>query len=195
MYKIVHKKGLSDDDRVMFTEFRKNYKNYPYLYSMEKDYEDEYQDCYQSLGDRLDMFVVYDQEGKPIAVSMSTPFDKKMSILSDFYKPDLDLDLDNAYYFADIVINKKYHGQGIARELYTQATNYAKNLGISKIYALLVNRDNDPCRPDDFHYSQLWKEFEFSNTGLSITCEWPTFQLDGSVKMDSNKLDIYMKKI
>ena len=28
MYKIVHKKGLSDDDRVMFTEFRKNYKNY-----------------------------------------------------------------------------------------------------------------------------------------------------------------------
>jgi len=61
----------------MFTEFRKNYKNYPYLYSMEKDYEDEYQDCYQSLGDRLDMFVVYDQEGKPIAVSMSTPFDKK----------------------------------------------------------------------------------------------------------------------
>ena len=192
MYQIKFKKGLNDSDRRLFTELRKNYKYYPYLYHMVKEYEDEYQDCYQNIGDKLDLFMMYDAD-KLVAISTCTAFDKRLDIVSDFY--NWDLNLEGAYYFGDIVVNKRFQGKGVAKKLYEKSIDHAKNKGYTKIYALIVNLNDDPRRPTNFNYSQLWSELGFNKTRFSISYDWPTYQLDGSVKMESNNLCVFIKNL
>ena len=189
-----HHKGLFNHPQIdKIKELRKEYKHFPYLYQYDDKEEERYLRCYENLGDKLDVISVINKRNKVVAIAFRCPVSKEIEITKELY--DFDISLEKAYYFGDIIVKKDYWGKGIAQMIYDYCISYAKIKGYKKIYTLVVNRDNDKRRPNIFKKSDLWERNGFLKTGLSTTYSWNTFQLDGSVKEELNKMDLYEKTL
>lgn len=190
---VKHFKGLKDF--IYFNqikELRKIYKYFPYLYKYNLQEEEDYFKSYLVMSANVDIFYV-EENGEILGASLGCPVSKSFGLTKPLF--DMDINMDKTYYFADIMIKKDHWGKGIAFDLYQKHIDYVKENNYEKICALIVNRDNDPRKPESFKKSNIWQVNKFEKTDKNVVYPWSTYQEDGSVKQEINQLDLYIKNL
>lgn len=170
---------------------RKSYKYFPYLYAYDESEENLYQKSYLMAGNRLDAFVAI-YNNNLVGISIGCPLLQVVAICADLI--DTPLNMGSTYYFGDIIVEKNYWGQGIAKELYSRHICHARNMNFYNILALMVERcDNDLRKPVKYKKSQLWSSFQFLFTDYTTTYPWNTFSLSGAITRENHVMRAYQK--
>lgn len=173
---------------------RKTYSNYPYLYEYDEKEETEYLNAYLQAGNDLDVFVCR-IDGEVVGISIGCRLITHIPICQGLEKKNINT--NNAYYFGDIIIEKKAWGNGIADKLYTRHIAYVKSQGYENIFALLVERRaDDPRKPPQYHPSQLWAKHGFRATDQHTQFTWNTRGTTGKfTSRQIHLLRIYEKRL
>lgn len=161
------------------------------LPSYDETEEHIYHEAYMTAGQKLDAFVAVYKD-KLIGISIGCPLSKDITICADLVKTHLDIGL--SYYFGDIIVEKEFWGNGIAKTLYEMHLEYIKKLGYKKVLALLVERNNNDSRkPTGFKKSRLWDAYHFKPTDYTVTYPWNTYTSNGKAQSEIHILRAYEK--
>ena len=136
--------ALDDVARMRITVFRE----WPYLYDGDLEYEREYLNAYRHSSDAL-LVGAFDGT-ELIGVATGTPmFDHADEFASAFQ--DLNWDLSQVFYCAESVLLTTYRGSGIGHRFFDLREKHARALGCSKVAFCAVQRPVDhPLRPTDY---------------------------------------------
>jgi ribosomal protein S18 acetylase RimI-like enzyme len=175
----------------------KNFKEYPYLYEGNNDYEKAYTKSYiDSL--KSAVIVAYDEDEKLAGFLTCLPLIDDEEFLSTA-KPvflNAQLDPEKFYYCGEVIIEGNYRKQGIARKLFAKFEEHAKELGYDNgCFVTIEHPENHPLKPKDYEDpSIVWHHFGYEKTDIVVTAVYPT--IDGNGFSDKeNKLVFWIKKI
>lgn len=171
---------------------RKTYKHFPYLYEFDEVGEEKYMQDYLSAKDKLDAFVCLKGD-ELVGISIGCPLSKNLAICQELC--ELIGDDKGIYYFGDIIVDEQHWGHGIADILYAKHIEYVHKLQMQKIVALLVERDeDDPLKPINFNYTNLWHRHGFVSTSVVKHFSWQTIQPHNQAsKMQQHRMRLYEK--
>ena len=136
--------ALDDVARMRITVFRE----WPYLYDGDLEYEREYLNAYRHSSDAV-LVGAFDGT-ELIGVATGTPmFDHADEFASAFQ--GLNWDLSQVFYCAESVLLTTYRGSGIGHRFFDLRETHARALGCSKVAFCAVQRPVDhPLRPTDY---------------------------------------------
>lgn len=136
--------ALDDVARLRITVFR----DWPYLYDGDLDYERRYLQTYQTSENAL-IVGAYDGDWL-VGASTGAPLSDHADDFADAFA-NRDLDLTSVFYCAESVLLPKYRGRGIGHTFFDLRERHARNLGFSHICFCAVDRPADhPLRPDNY---------------------------------------------
>lgn len=200
--KIVYKSYISTQLQPHLSdvaEFRvKHFRNYPYLYDGNLDYEKNY--LAGLANDKKSLLIkAYDSNNHLIAVSTSVPLVTGSDILKSATESFATAGYDpgSIYYYGEIIIEPQYRGFGISAIIYKMQDDYAK-LNKFKFIALatVIRSDNDLRKPANHQPSDpIWNRFGFTKTNIIFDYDWPTIQSDFLTENESHKMVYWLKKI
>ena len=191
---------VSSDQRMAMSkrlaEWRvKYFREFPYLYEGNLEYENEYTSIYIS-DDHSGFFVAEDAEemvGIISGVPLQNPF---MTEAATIFK-DTGLDPSAFYYIGEIMVHSGYRGQGIARKLMQHQEQFALDKGYTGSCFMAVERaDDDPLRPE--HYRNpawIWQEAGYQKTDIKSDFEYPTIQPNGEIQTVPNTMVFWVKNL
>jgi GNAT superfamily N-acetyltransferase len=136
--------ALEDVARLRITVFRE----WPYLYDGDLEYEHDYLNAYQNSSDAV---LVGAFDGiELIGAATGTPmFDHADEFASAFQ--DLNWDLSQVFYCAESVLLNTYRGAGIGHKFFDLREEHARTLGFRKVSFCAVQRPVDhPLHPADY---------------------------------------------
>ncbi|MGZ8223856.1 MAG: GNAT family N-acetyltransferase [Methylobacter sp.] len=149
------------------------FRDFPYLYDGDFDYEKKYLQTYIDCSDSV---IVLAFDGDKI-VGASTAMTMKYET-NELKKPFIenDYNLDDVFYCSESVLNKQYRGLGIGVRFFEQREAHAEDLGGFKhITFCCVERPIDhPRRPADYvPLDKFWnKRGYFKHPELRTTYSW-----------------------
>ena len=183
----------------LVSQFRiENFKEFPYLYKGNMEYEREYLEGFSSnLESRL--ILVYENKNV-IGISTSLPFLSEYDILED--GPSLFKSMGknprDFFYFGEVIISSNFREKGICKEIFRIQEKIAKQLNYKDICFLTVVRDrNDPRMPINYsNPSSIWDSLGYKPIEeKTLNFEWPTIHIDGTVKNIENPMKFWLKEL
>lgn len=166
--------ALEDVARLRISVFRE----WPYLYDGDMDYERSYLQAYQ-LSKKALIVGAYDGDWL-VGASTGAPLSEHASDFAEAFA-QTEIDLSEVYYCAESVLLKSYRGRGLGHTFFDKREAFAADRGFKKICFCSVMRPSDhPLRPSDYRsldgfweargYSQLpgvvakfaWKDIDQS---------------------------------
>lgn len=128
------------------------FREFPYLYDGNIDYEESYLDTYLQ-SDKSIAVLAFDK-GRLVGASTGLPMDHEVE---DFKRPFVEqvYDPSTVFYCGESILKKEYRGRGIYRRFFEERESHAKRLGgFRTICFCAVQRPAEhPLRPD--HYQPL----------------------------------------
>lgn len=150
----------------------KIFREYPYLYEGNYEYEMQYLNTYVTSEEAI--IVVAKDDDNIIGLSTAIPLQFETP---EAQKPFLDLELpiEPFFYLGESVLLPEYRGSGIYREYFKEREAAAVAFGCQKTTFCGVVRDaNDPRRPHDYvPLDNIWRHFSYErHPELCAYYEW-----------------------
>ena len=137
-------KALEDLAQLRITVFR----DWPYLYDGDVDYERRYMASYRDNPDAI-LVAAFDQE-RIVGASTGTPMEDHASDFADAFA-GTGIPLDQIFYCAESVLLSSHRGQGAGHAFFDAREAHAKKLGRKYSAFCAVQRSADhPLRPDSY---------------------------------------------
>ena len=145
--------SLDDVARLRITVFRE----WPYLYDGDLDYEREYLSAYRNNPAAV-LIGAFDGNELVGAATGAPMFDHANEFASAF--KGLDWDLSQVFYCAESILLKTYRGSGIGHRFFDLREEHARAFGCQKVAFCAVQRPVDhPLRPIDYRpLDAFWKK-------------------------------------
>lgn len=122
------------------------FRDYPYLYDGDVDYEANYLQTYTRASDAL-LVLALDGE-RVVGASTGLPLAEAET---DFQAPFLErgMDMDDVFYFGESILLPEYRGQGLGHRFFDEREAHARALGTFKwtAFAAVDRSEDDPRRP------------------------------------------------
>ena len=163
------KPWLDDVARLRVAVFR----DWPYLYEGDFDFERDYLDAYVRSPDSL--FVLAMEAGQVVGASTGLPL---MDDTDAFHQPFLDsaIDPQDVFYFGESVLLPAYRGRGIGHAFYDHREAHARALGRFAWTAFCaVDRDDDDARKPAGHRGNdlFWTKRGYARRpGMTMRLPW-----------------------
>lgn len=124
------------------------FREFPYLYDGDMDYERRYLATYARSPRSL---CVLARDGDTVVgAATGIPLQDETEELIAPLKAE-GLDVDGIFYFGESVLRRSYRGQGIGAAFMREREAYARELGFRQLMFCAVQRpDNHPRRPHDY---------------------------------------------
>jgi GNAT superfamily N-acetyltransferase len=124
------------------------FREFPYLYDGDIDYEQRYLATYAQVPDSV--FVIAFDSGKVVGVSTGLPLDQETGAVTEPWRTG-GFDPATVFYFGESVLLPRYRGLGIGHRFFDAREAFARALGrFSWTSFCAVERDADhPARPED----------------------------------------------
>lgn len=173
------------------------FKEYPYLYEGELEYEKQYMHGYTT--DKKSMIAVAKVNGELAGVSTGIPLISDSEIVADaknvFAKQNVEV--GDYYYYGEVIVLPKFRGHGITTKLYSEQNQLIQEWGFKHVCILTVVREeNHSLKPKDYKSPDgMWKHLGFFRNDLTIDYHWPTIHPDKSVKDVNNTLEFWTKNL
>jgi len=149
------------------------FREFPYLYDGNKEYEKEYLQKYLETEDSLAVLLF---DGNNLAgCSTAIPLEDESDAFRDpFLKAGIDP--KKVFYCGESVLRKEYRGLGIYKHFFTEREKHARKLGrFDLITFCAVVRPNDhPLKPENYEpLDPVWKKYGYSkNPSLKAKFAW-----------------------
>lgn len=173
------------------------FKEYPYLYEGNLDYEREYVHGYAIDGKA--MIAVARTDNKIVGISTGIPLVSDSEIVADAKKifAENGLDVSDYYYYGEVIVLPDFRGRGVTSKLYAEQDNLIKSWGYKHVCILTVMREIDhPLRPANYKSpDKMWEHLGFFRNKLITEYHWPTIQPDMSVEDVKNYLEFWTKDL
>lgn len=173
------------------------FKEYPYLYMGELDYERQYMRGY-TKDDRA-MIAIAKCDGKLAGISTGIPLISDSEIVADVKIIFLNenIDIGDYYYYGELIILPEFKGKGILKKLLLAQDELIQSWGYKHACGLTVVReDNHPLKPAGYKSpDKIGKRLGYLRTKLTTQYHWPTIQPDGTVKDEKNTLEFWIKDL
>lgn len=136
----------------------KVFKDYPYLYDGNLDYEKSYLSTYSRSSGSVVVLAIDD--GKVVGASTAIPMAHETN---EFTQPlkQAGYDVNRVFYLAESVLLPEYRGKGIGVAFFTQREAHGQSIGGFDHYCFCsVQRpDNHPLRPREYKaLDSFWKK-------------------------------------
>lgn len=175
----------------------RGFRAFPYLYEGSTAYEESYLRGYAQ--EPRAMLVRVRDGNETIAIATATPLACSCDIVAD--GPELlrraGYEPKEFFYYAEILVDPRYRGRGIAQTIYAMREQTARELGFTKLCLAVVQRPADhPLKPADYvSPERIWVRDGFRQTEAVFAYGWPTIQADGSVREQDNQMRFWVRDL
>ncbi|WP_187775028.1 GNAT family N-acetyltransferase [Halomonas binhaiensis] len=125
------------------------FRDYPYLYDGDVDYEANYLQTYTRTPDAL-LVLALDGE-RVVGASTGLPLAEAEA---DFQAPfhERGMDMNDVFYFGESILLPEYRGQGLGHRFFDEREAHARAFGSFKwtAFAAVDRSEDDPRRPADY---------------------------------------------
>lgn len=148
------------------------FRDFPYLYDGELDYERRYLSTYAQSPNSL--FVLALDGERVVGASTGIPL---TDAEPEFQAPFLEqgIPLEQVFYFGESVLQRDYRGQGLGHHFFDAREQFAAALGKTITAFCAVERpEKHPMRPQDYTtLERFWQQRGYSQQTAMQTCyEW-----------------------
>lgn len=171
----------------------KVFREFPYLYEGDLEYEKKYLARYVNARHSL-CILVFDK-AELVGMSSCLPFIEEED---DIKKPYLDagIDIQNSFYFGESILDAKYRGNGLGKDFFKLREEYALKVypDLIRCAFCAVQREADhPLKPPDYReLRQFWHSQGYLlNKSLVLSYKWK----DINKKFEDAKTLIFWEKI
>jgi|GEM_PF-357781 len=175
----------------------KYFREFPYLYEGNFEYEHKYINGFAS--DSRALLTIVKKDTEIVGVSTALPLVSEADILGDAVKKFVEKGLNpkEYYYYGEVVIKPEHQGQGVAGALMKMQESFAKSLGFEKIaLATVVRNTSDERMPKNYVSTDgVWRAAGFKKEDIYIDYEWPTILADNSIKSINNLMVFWTKDL
>jgi len=137
------------------------FREFPYLYDGNKEYEKEYLQKYLETDDSLAL-LLFDGNNL-VGCSTGIPLEDESSAFRDpFLKAGIDP--QKVFYCGESVLRKEYRGLGIYKHFFTEREKHARNLGRFDLitFCAVVRPNNHPLKPDNYEpLDPVWEKYGY----------------------------------
>lgn len=174
-----------------------SFRDFPYLYEGNAEYEEEYLNGF-CANSRSVMFRAY-CNAETIALLSGLPLESSFEIIQETAALSAlcEVPCHDMFYISEVIVHPEYQGRGLARTLMKQAEEYAATQGYRAACFLTVVRDNHDPRKPAYYYDPdlIWSRFGYTRTTITTSFDWPTRQLDGTVRNTAHELVYWFKPL
>ncbi len=160
---------LADLARLRMTVFR----DFPYLYDGDLDYEMKYLSVYAQSADSV--VVLAEHGGAIVGASTGLPL---IDESAEFQAPLITAGLDptSLFYGGESVLLPAYRGRGVYREFFAARETHARSLGrySHMMFCAVLRAIDDPRRPPEYvPLDDIWNRYGYRRRNeLVATFEW-----------------------
>lgn len=171
----------------------RNFKEFPYLYKGNKEYEWEYLNNSYFCSPSAQILLVEDDQ-KIVGFSNTICLTEE---IDHFKKPFIEqhLNTDDYFYIGEVILDPLYRGKSLFYNISRWIAERAVQGNYKYMLCYSVMRDDlDPRRPYAFQpVEKIWQKLGFvKDSRLTVSCTWP--QIDTN-KEEENKLAAWVRKI
>lgn len=134
------------------------FREYPYLYDGDLQYEEKYLATYAQSPDCL--FVLAFDNARLVGASTGIPLADEDEAFQRPFKAH-GFNLDDVFYFGESVLKQSYRGRGIGHRFFDEREAYARGLGRFRYtcFCAVVRDADDPRRPADYRpLDEFWQK-------------------------------------
>lgn len=170
------------------------FKEYPYLYAGNVDYEKKYLGPYTEHPHNFAL-IIKNAAGKVSGISTAITLSPEAELTSLLKHHLTHLDPKESLYFAETILKPDCREQGLYRKICETREGRARFLGYKKVCFLTVERDpHDPKKPAGYQSPyEMFSHLGYQKTDQLIPFHWPTV-LD-STKDASHMMRFWEKKL
>jgi len=148
------------------------FKEYPYLYEGDLDYENKYLNTYVKCPESIIVLAL--DNDKIAGASSAIPLEFETI---EFQKPFLEnnINIKDVFYFGESLLRDEYRGRKIYRQFFTQREEAAKEYGCKiAAFAAVERAADDPRKPKDYQpLDAIWRYFGYEkNPALRAYFKW-----------------------
>lgn len=171
------------------------FKNYPYLYHGNLEYEKEYLRGFTLNAHSC--LIVACEANKIIGLVTALPLKSGAAIVKDTEElfTRAGLNSETFFYLGEFIIDKNFRGRGIASQLEKQIITTAKKWQFSNVcLATVERRENDPRKPKNYISTDfIWTKLGYTQTNLATQYHWPMITDENEIQEQNNTLIFWTK--
>jgi len=173
------------------------FKEFPYLYKGDLDYERAYLSEYTKHEKSL-LILVY-SFNEIVGFITGAAIDSKLSITEDAFKlfKSKGLSPSSFYYIGEIIVLKEYRSFDLSSKLLKEVEDFALAQGYSSTCFLTVVREDDhPLKPKDYKdTAKLWEFHKYKRMNLYTKYKWTTIINSTDAIYQENRLEYWCKSL
>jgi len=124
------------------------FRDWPYLYDGDLDYERRYLDSYRSANGAV-LVGAFDQ-ARLVGAATGTPLTDHADEFANAFE-GVGIDIPSVFYCAESVLLPDYRGQGIGHRFFDLREAHARGLGFTRsVFCAVVRPDDHPMRPEGY---------------------------------------------
>lgn len=159
---------LSEVARLRIQVFRE----FPYLYDGDLDYEREYLDVL--FGSKDAVLVLAFDDGQVVGASTGMPLAAETPNIQEpfVHSP---YPIEKVFYFSESVLDRRYRGQGIGKRFFEEREKWARELGGFEwlAFCAVVRPEDHPRRPVNYQpLDAFWRKRGFQPTDMVCHISW-----------------------
>ena len=149
------------------------FKEFPYLYEGDLDYEKKYLQTYVNSPNSLVVFAIQDE--KVIGATTCIPLADEGP---EFQKPFLDsgFDIEKIFYFGESIILNEFRGQKIGHKFFEMREEHANKvvpqLKMTTFCSVIRSQDHPECPLNYKPLNQFWQKMGYTTTKKIISFAW-----------------------
>lgn len=173
------------------------FREYPYLYEGEEEYERKYIHGYTT--DKRAMIAIAKVDNVVAGISTGIPLISESDIVADAKKvfSQANINIGDYYYYGEVIILPQFRGLGIAKMLFSAQDTLIEKWGFKQVCILTVVREhNHPLKPINYKSPDgMWEHLGFFRNKITTNYHWPTIQADNTVRDVTNTLEFWTKHL
>jgi len=173
----------------------KFFREFPYLYEGNMDYELEYMQGFANNENSL--LCIVEVDSKVVACLTGMPLASEADILKGCEKQFEELGHlpSELFYFGEAIVLPEFRGKALTKSMHDKMLESAKANGFSKsCLATVIREKDDPRRPENYWsvYS-LCRDLGYCKVPIVMPFSWPTIQPNGDTVEKMNDLKFWLK--